>query len=104
MPNVGRDEKGQRWKFGVRIGLSSKQKIVRWLKSSGPTKDDIFNRLRKPIKTAGAWWTPENAHNMLALIALRANNRWESYWDSMNKKTFWQLTALAQEKTDKKRS
>ena len=36
------------------------------------------------LKIAGAWWTPENAHNMLALMALRANNRWESYWKSIN--------------------
>jgi len=36
------------------------------------------------LKLAGAWWAPENAHNMLALRALRANNRWASYWDSLN--------------------
>ena len=36
------------------------------------------------LKIAGAWWTSKNAHNMLALRALRANKRWESYWDSMN--------------------
>jgi hypothetical protein len=36
------------------------------------------------LKLAGAWWTSDNAHNMLALRALRANNRWEPYWDSLN--------------------
>ena len=36
------------------------------------------------LKIAGAWWTPENAHNMLALRALRANNHGESYWDTLN--------------------
>lgn len=36
------------------------------------------------LKLAGAWWTPQNAHNMLALRSLRANNRWDSYWDNMN--------------------
>lgn len=36
------------------------------------------------LKIAGAWWTSENAHNMLALRALRANKRWEFYWESMN--------------------
>ena len=36
------------------------------------------------LKIAGAWWTPENAHNMLALRALRANNQWESYWGTLN--------------------
>jgi hypothetical protein len=36
------------------------------------------------LKLAGAWWTADNAHNMLALRALRANNQWESYWDSLN--------------------
>lgn len=36
------------------------------------------------LKLAGAWWTPQNAHNMLALRSLRANNRWDSYWENMN--------------------
>lgn len=36
------------------------------------------------LKIAGAWWTSENAHNMLALRALRANNRWGAYWDCLN--------------------
>jgi hypothetical protein len=33
------------------------------------------------LKLAGAWWTADNAHNMLALRTLRANNEWESYWE-----------------------
>jgi len=40
--------------------------------------------IQERLKLAGAWWTPENAHNMLALRSLRANNQWESYWDSLN--------------------
>jgi hypothetical protein len=36
------------------------------------------------LKLSGAWWSPENAHNMLALRSLRANNRWESYWGSLS--------------------
>lgn len=36
------------------------------------------------LKLAGAWWTGENAHNMLALRTLRANNAWESYWEGPN--------------------
>jgi hypothetical protein len=32
------------------------------------------------LKLAGAWWTAENAHNMLALRTLRANNnQWELF-------------------------
>jgi hypothetical protein len=36
------------------------------------------------LKLAGAWGSPQNAHNMLALRSLRANNRWDSYWNHMN--------------------
>lgn len=36
------------------------------------------------LKLAGAWWTGENAHNMLALRTLRANNDWEAYWEGPN--------------------
>ena len=36
------------------------------------------------LELAGAWWTGENAHNMLALRTLRANNAWESYWEGLN--------------------
>ena len=36
------------------------------------------------LKLPGAWWTDEDAHNMLALRTLRANNAWESYWDRLN--------------------
>jgi hypothetical protein len=35
------------------------------------------------LKLAGAWWTGENAHNMLAIRVLRANNEWESHWDGL---------------------
>lgn len=36
--------------------------------------------IQERLKRAGAWWTDQNAHNMLALRTLRANNAWESYW------------------------
>ncbi len=38
--------------------------------------------IQERLKVAGAWWTDKNAHNMLALRTLRANNDWESYWGS----------------------
>ena len=37
--------------------------------------------IQKRLKLPGAWWRPETAENMLALRILRANNKWESYWD-----------------------
>lgn len=40
--------------------------------------------IQERLKLAGAWWAHENAHNMLALRTLRANNQWESYWDGLN--------------------
>jgi hypothetical protein len=38
------------------------------------------------LKLAGAWWTDVNAHNMLALRTLRANEEWESYWEGVDQK------------------
>jgi hypothetical protein len=38
------------------------------------------------LKIAGAWWKENNAQNMLGLRTLRANNKWDSYWDSLYKK------------------
>lgn len=37
----------------------------------------IQNRLKLP----GAWWLPANAQAMLNLRVLRANHRWDDYWD-----------------------
>jgi len=34
----------------------------------------------------GAWWKEDNAQNMLGLRTLRANNKWDQYWESFYKK------------------
>lgn len=33
------------------------------------------------LKVPGAWWLPDNAQAMLNLRVLRANHRWDDYWD-----------------------
>ncbi|RLB22044.1 MAG: ISKra4 family transposase, partial [Deltaproteobacteria bacterium] len=38
------------------------------------------------LKIAGAWWKEANAQNMLGLRTLRANNKWDQYWESFYKK------------------
>jgi hypothetical protein len=37
--------------------------------------------IQKRLKIAGAWWEKENAHDMLTLRILRANNKWDDYWN-----------------------
>jgi hypothetical protein len=37
--------------------------------------------IQKRLKIAGSWWKKETAGNMLALRVLRANNKWDDYWD-----------------------
>ncbi len=34
------------------------------------------------LKRAGAWWKLKNAKHMLALRVCRANQEWDSYWQS----------------------
>lgn len=41
----------------------------------------IQDRLKRP----GAWWKKENASSVLALRVLRANDRWDAYWNSLSK-------------------
>ena len=36
--------------------------------------------VQKRLKLPGAWWTPANAENMLALRVNRANGEWQGYW------------------------
>lgn len=36
--------------------------------------------IQERLKLPGAWWSPDNARNMLALRVLRGNNQWENYW------------------------
>lgn len=38
--------------------------------------------VQKRLKITGAWWKEENAADMLALRANRANQNWENYWQS----------------------
>jgi hypothetical protein len=37
--------------------------------------------LQARLKKAGAWWTPANAHALCQLRTLRANLRWDHYWN-----------------------
>jgi hypothetical protein len=39
--------------------------------------------VQKRLKLAGAWWTAEQAANMLALRVTRANGDWEAYWEGL---------------------
>ena len=34
------------------------------------------------LKISGAWWKSENLQKMMALRLVRANNKWESYWEA----------------------
>jgi len=36
--------------------------------------------IQKRLKLPGAWWTSSNAQAMLNLRCLRANHRWDDYW------------------------
>lgn len=36
--------------------------------------------IQERMKITGAWWKLENADSMLALRAMRANERWDDYW------------------------
>lgn len=38
--------------------------------------------VQKRLKKPGGWWKLENAEAMLNLLSLRANNRWEAYWET----------------------
>jgi hypothetical protein len=38
--------------------------------------------VQKRMKLPGAWWSPENAEHMLALIVCRANSEYNSYWST----------------------
>ena len=39
--------------------------------------------IQKRLKLPGAWWRAENAQAMLNLRSMRANQRWDSYWKSI---------------------
>ena len=36
--------------------------------------------VQKRLKLPGAWWTPANAENILALRVNRAKDEWQGYW------------------------
>ena len=39
--------------------------------------------LQKRLKLSGAWWKRDNLKHMIALRILRANKRWDNYWDEL---------------------
>ena len=39
--------------------------------------------LQKRLKLSGAWWKRNNLKHMVALRILRANDKWDDYWDSL---------------------
>lgn len=39
--------------------------------------------IQKRLKIAGAWWSIEQAKNMLSLRVMRANNLWNQYWKNV---------------------
>ena len=39
--------------------------------------------IQQRLKLPGACWTPDNADSMLALRIIRANNKWDEYWNQI---------------------
>ena len=39
--------------------------------------------IQQRLKLPGAWWTPDNVDSMLALRIIRANNKWDEYWNQL---------------------
>jgi hypothetical protein len=37
--------------------------------------------IQQRLKLPGAWWTPDNVDLMLALRIIRANDKWDEYWN-----------------------
>jgi hypothetical protein len=50
---------------------------------SGEVESGNRSVIQARLKRSGAWWKEENAEKMLALRALRASGKWESYWDEV---------------------
>jgi hypothetical protein len=38
--------------------------------------------IQQRLEITGAWWKNENAHHMLALRTVRANDGWDQYWQA----------------------
>ena len=47
---------------------------------SGEVESAHRYTIQKRLKLPGAWWTSSNAQAMLNLRCLRANHRWDDYW------------------------
>ena len=39
--------------------------------------------IQQRLKLPGAWWAPDNVDSMLALRIIRANNKWDEYWNQI---------------------
>jgi Uncharacterised protein family (UPF0236) len=50
---------------------------------SGEIESAHRHVIQERMKISGAWWKVDNAESMLALRTLRANNRWDAYWESL---------------------
>ena len=37
--------------------------------------------IQQRLKLPGAWWAPDNVDSMLALRIIRANEKWDDYWN-----------------------
>jgi len=37
--------------------------------------------IQQRLKLPGAWWAPDNVDSMLALRIIRANDKWDEYWN-----------------------
>jgi hypothetical protein len=47
---------------------------------SGEVESAHRHILQKRLKIPGAWWRLEGAEEMAQLRAMRANNRWNEFW------------------------
>lgn len=51
--------------------------------ASGAIESAHIYIVQKRIKTAGAWWKPKNAENIVALRIADINGVWDDYWDTL---------------------
>ncbi|MCM8638068.1 hypothetical protein [Accumulibacter sp.] len=63
--------------FNYRDALMAKLPI-----GSGEVESAHRYVIQDRLKRAGAWWKLKNARHMLALRVCRANQEWDSYWQS----------------------
>jgi len=63
--------------------LDYKEAIKRNLPiGSGEVESAHRHILQKRLKISGAWWRLERAEEMAQLRAMRANNRWNEFWEA----------------------